>query len=167
MRNCLIIPPHDAPPKDSQLESLKVPPHSIEAEQSVLGGLLLDNAAWGPHCRFPVAERLLPLRPPIIFERIGKLIAATRPADVITVYEALDTAGKAEEVGGLAYLNALAQNTPSAANIRRYAEIVRDRAVLRRLVSVADRNFRRCLQSPGQGSPAVARRGGIAGLFNR
>jgi len=128
----------NAPSKDPQLESLKVPPHSIEAEQSVLGGLLLDNAAWDRIADFLSQSDFYRYDHRIIFEHIGKLIAATRPADVITVYEALGTSGKAEEVGGLAYLNALAQNTPSAANIRRYAEIVRDRAVLRRLVSVAD-----------------------------
>ncbi|MDE2287713.1 MAG: replicative DNA helicase [Burkholderiales bacterium] len=123
---------------DPQLESLKVPPHSIEAEQSVLGGLLLDNSAWdrvgdflGEHDFYRYDHRL-------IYQHIGRLVAQDRPADVITVYESLTTAGKAEEVGGLAYINALAQNTPSAANIRRYAEIVRDRAVLRKLVSVAD-----------------------------
>ncbi|WP_118178929.1 replicative DNA helicase [Paraburkholderia phosphatilytica] len=125
-------------PNDPQIEQLKVPPHSIEAEQSVLGGLLLDNAAWDRIADFLAQSDFYRYDHRIIFEHIGRLIAATRPADVITVYEALGTAGKADEVGGLAYLNALAQNTPSAANIRRYAEIVRDRAVLRRLVSVAD-----------------------------
>jgi replicative DNA helicase len=125
-------------PSDPQLESLKVPPHSIEAEQSVLGGLLLDNAAWDRIADFLAQSDFYRYDHRLIFEHIGRLIASTRPADVVTVYEALTTSGKAEEVGGLAYLNALAQNTPSAANIRRYAEIVRDRAVLRRLVSVAD-----------------------------
>ena len=128
----------NAPSKDPQLDALKVPPHSIEAEQSVIGGLLLDNAAWDRIADVMSHSDFYRYDHRIIYEHIGKLIATTRPADVITVHEALTTAGKAEEVGGLAYLNALAQNTPSAANIRRYAEIVRDRAVLRRLVSVAD-----------------------------
>ncbi|OMG74505.1 replicative DNA helicase [Burkholderia ubonensis] len=125
-------------PQDPQIESLKVPPHSVEAEQSVLGGLLLDNAAWDRIADFLSQGDFYRYDHRIIFEHIGRLIASTRPADVVTVYEALTTSGKADDVGGLAYLNALAQNTPSAANIRRYAEIVRDRAVLRRLVSVAD-----------------------------
>lgn len=128
----------NAPSNDPQLDSLKVPPHSIEAEQSVLGGLLLDNAAWDRIADFLSQGDFYRYDHRIIYEHIGRLIASTRPADVVTVYEALTTSGKAEDVGGLAYLNALAQNTPSAANIRRYAEIVRDRAVLRRLVSVAD-----------------------------
>ncbi|CAM2176138.1 replicative DNA helicase [Burkholderia orbicola] len=125
-------------PQDPQIESLKVPPHSVEAEQSVLGGLLLDNAAWDRIADFLSQGDFYRYDHRIIYEHIGRLIASTRPADVVTVYEALTMSGKADDVGGLAYLNALAQNTPSAANIRRYAEIVRDRAVLRRLVSVAD-----------------------------
>jgi len=125
-------------PNDPQIDSLKVPPHSIEAEQSVLGGLLLDNGAWDRIADFLTQGDFYRFDHRIIYEHIGRLIASSRPADVVTVHESLSTAGKADEVGGLAYLNALAQNTPSAANIRRYAEIVRDRAVLRRLVSVAD-----------------------------
>lgn len=123
---------------DPQIESLRIPPHSIEAEQSVLGGLLLDNAAWDRIADFIRAEDFYRFDHRIIFEAMVKLINSSKPADVITVYEALTNIGKAEEVGGLSYLNALAQNTPSAANIRRYAEIVRDRGVLRKLITVAD-----------------------------
>ncbi len=125
-------------PHDPQIESLRIPPHSIEAEQSVLGGLLLDNAAWDRIADFIRAEDFYRFDHRIIFEAMIKLINSSRPADVITVFEALTNLGKAEEVGGLSYLNALAQNTPSAANIRRYAEIVRDRGVLRKLITVAD-----------------------------
>jgi len=125
-------------PSDPQLDSLKVPPHSIEAEQSVLGGLLLDNAAWDRIADFINEHDFYRYDHRLIFHNIGKLISQAKPADVITVFEQLQAAGKAEEVGGLAYLNALAQNTPSAANIRRYAEIVRDRGVLRQLVTIAD-----------------------------
>ena len=123
---------------DPQVDSLRVPPHSIEAEQSVLGGLLLDNAAWDRIADFVSQEDFYRFDHRLIFQHIVKLINNSRPADVITVYEALSSSGKAEEVGGLSYLNALAQNTPSAANIRRYAEIVRDRGVLRKLITVAD-----------------------------
>lgn len=128
----------NAPAADPQLDSLKVPPHSIEAEQSVLGGLLLDNAAWDRIADFLSEADFYRFDHRLIFQSIARLISATKPADVITVFEMLQVAGKAEEVGGLAYLNSLAQNTPSAANIRRYAEIVRERAVLRKLVTVAD-----------------------------
>ncbi len=123
---------------DPQLDALRVPPHSIEAEQSVLGGLLLDNAAWDRIADFINEEDFYRYDHRIIFQCMVKLINSSRPADVITVYEALNGMGKAEDAGGLTYLNALAQNTPSAANIRRYAEIVRDRGVLRKLITVAD-----------------------------
>ena len=123
---------------DPQLESLRIPPHSIEAEQSVLGGLLLDNAAYDRIADFVSADDFYRFDHRLIFQHIVKLVGAAKPADVITVFESLTSAGKAEEVGGLSYLNALAQNTPSAANIRRYAEIVRDRGVLRKLITVSD-----------------------------
>jgi replicative DNA helicase len=125
-------------PHDPQLESLRVPPHSVEAEQSVLGGLLLDNAAFDRIADVVREDDFYRFDHKIIFQHIARLIALSRPADVVTVYESLQTAGKADDTGGLAYLNSLARNTPSAANIRRYAEIVRDRGVLRALVTVAD-----------------------------
>ena len=135
---------------DPQLDSLRVPPHSIEAEQSVLGGLLLDNSAWDRIADFLGEDDFYRYDHRIIFQHLVKLINATKPADVITVFEALSSSGKAEEVGGLTYLNALAQNTPSAANIRRYAEIVRDRSVLRRLVTVADEIATQALNPQGK-----------------
>jgi replicative DNA helicase len=125
-------------PADDEVARLRVPPHSTEAEQSVLGGLLIDNMAWdragdvvteGDFYRYEHRE---------IFGAIAQLINASKPADVITVFEQLQSNGKAEAVGGLAYLNALAQSVPSAANLRRYAEIVRERAVLRKLISASD-----------------------------
>jgi replicative DNA helicase len=123
---------------DPQVEALRIPPHSIEAEQSVLGGLLLDNAAWDRIADFITEDDFYRYDHRIIFQHIVKLINGSKPADVITVYEAMCTSGKAEEAGGLTYLNALAQNTPSAANIRRYGEIVRERGVLRKLITVSD-----------------------------
>lgn len=123
---------------DPQLDYLRVPPHSAEAEQSVLGGLLLDNSAWDRITDVLGDDDFYRHDHRLIWQHISRLIALSRPADVVTVNESLSSAGKADEVGGLAYLNALAHNTPSAANIRRYAEIVRERAMLRKLVSVAD-----------------------------
>ncbi len=123
---------------DRQVESLRVPPHSIEAEQSVLGGLLLDNTAWDKISDHLREDDFYRYDHHLIFKHIARLIDQGRPADVITVFDALTSSGKIDEVGGLVYLNALAQNTPSAANIRRYAEIVRGRSVMRRLVSVSD-----------------------------
>ncbi len=104
----------------------------------MLGGLLLDNAAWDRIADVVNEDDFYRFDHRIIWQHISRLIGLARPADVVTVYESLASAGKADEVGGLAYLNALAQNTPSAANIRRYAEIVRERSMLRKLVTVAD-----------------------------
>jgi len=123
---------------DPQLEQLRVPPHSIEAEQSVLGGLLLDNAAWDSIAGILSEDDFYRFDHRLIWHHIARLIGLNRPADVITVYESLDSAGKSADTGGIAYINALAHNTPSAANIRRYAEIVRERSMLRKLVSIAD-----------------------------
>jgi len=121
---------------DDSLESLKLPPHSVEAEQSVLGGLLLENEALdkiadilGPADFYRHDHRL-------IFDHIGRLIEHNRPADIVTVAESLENSAELSAVGGIAYLGALAQNTPTAANIRRYAEIVRERSVMRKLVEV-------------------------------
>ena len=133
--------PHDVstPPRhDDEVARLRIPPHSVEAEQSVLGGLLLDNSAWDRAGDLLSDSDFYRFEHRHIFAAIGGLINATKPADVITVFEQLQGLGKAEECGGLVYLNALAQSVPSAANMRRYAEIVRERAVLRKLVAVSD-----------------------------
>ena len=119
---------------DPQVEALKIPPHSIEAEQSTLGGLLLDNHAWDKIGDLLQDDDFYRADHRLIWKHISKLIEKGKPADVITVFESLDADKRAEDAGGLAYLNALAQNTPSAANIRGYAQIVRDRSVLRRLL---------------------------------
>jgi replicative DNA helicase len=121
---------------DQGIEALRTPPHSLEAEQAVLGGLLLDNAAWDKIADFVRDGDFYRADHRLIYQYISRLIGASKPADVITVTEALERGGKLAEAGGLAYVAALAQNTPSAVNIRRYAEIVRDRAVMRQLVSV-------------------------------
>ena len=122
------------PGSDPQVEALKIPPHSIEAEQSTLGGLLLDNHAWDKIGDLLREEDFYRADHRLIWKHIARLIERGKPADVITVFESLDADKRAEEAGGLAYLNALAQNTPSAANIRGYAQIVRDRSILRRLL---------------------------------
>ncbi|CAG9163852.1 replicative DNA helicase [Cupriavidus pinatubonensis] len=111
-------------------------PQSIEAEQSVLGGLLLDNDAID---RVDDLMREHFSRPDhaAIFGQVCELIAAGTGADAITVYERLVAKGQAEQVGGLGYLTALATQTPSAANISRYAAIVRDKAVKRQLLALA------------------------------
>ncbi len=121
---------------DSEFAAIKLPPHSVEAEQSVLGGLLLENSAWERIADLIHEQDFYRADHRAIWRQIVRLIEANKPADVITVAEALDSFGQLEETGGLAYLTLLAQNTPTAANIRRYAEIVRERSVLRRLATV-------------------------------
>ncbi len=123
---------------DRQIAQLRIPPHSIEGESSVLGGLLLDNSAWDRVGDLLVDEDFYRYEHKLIYASVGALINASKPADVITVFEHLQSQGKAEEVGGLSYLNSLAQYVPSAANVRRYAEIVRERSILRKLVKASD-----------------------------
>ena len=123
---------------DSEIASLRVPPHSIEAEQSVLGGLLLDNTAFDRVGDLLREEDFYRFDHRLIWQQIVRLVERGQPADVITVFEALTSNAKAEEAGGLQYLNSLARETPSAANIRRYGEIVRDRAILRHLIATSE-----------------------------
>ncbi len=122
--------------QDTQVDLIKLPPHSVEAEQSVLGGLLLDNAAWDKIADLISESDFYRGDHRLIWRHISKLIEHSRPADVITVSESLESTKELDSIGGLAYLGALAQNTPSAANIRRYGEIVRERAVMRKLAQV-------------------------------
>ena len=121
---------------DPELAALKMPPHSVEAEQSVLGGLLLENHAWDRIADVISQNDFYRHDHKLIYRMITKLIEQGKPADVVTVAELLENHGELSNVGGLPYLVALAQNTPSAANIRRYAEIVRERGVMRKLVEV-------------------------------
>ena len=123
---------------DPQIAQLRIPPHSIEGESSVLGGLLLDNSAWDRVSDLLSEGDFYRYEHRLVYAALGVLINASKPADVITVFEQLQSQGKAEGIGGLAYLNSLAQYVPSASNIRRYAEIVRERAILRKLVSASD-----------------------------
>jgi replicative DNA helicase len=122
--------------KDAQLEAARTPPHSVEAEQSVLGGLLLDNAAWDRVADVLTEADFYRADHRTIFQAIAQLIELNRPADSLTVTENLERSGKLAEAGSQAYIASLALNTPSAANIRRYAEIVRERSVLRTLAAV-------------------------------
>jgi replicative DNA helicase len=136
--SAVLTPLDDEFSRDHQVAQLRIPPHSIEAESSVLGGLLLDNGAWDRVGDLLVDSDFYRYEHRLIYAAIGGLVNATKPADVITVYEQLQALGKADEIGGLAYLNSLAQYVPSASNIRRYAEIVRERSILRKLVSASD-----------------------------
>ncbi|MDE2457224.1 MAG: replicative DNA helicase, partial [Burkholderiales bacterium] len=133
-----LFEPPEPSQRDDEVARLRVPPHSVEAEQSVLGGLLLDNLAWDRCVDLLTDSDFYRHEHRLIFSAVGALVNASKPADVITVFEQLQSVGRAEDGGGLAYLNALAQSVPSAANIRRYAEIVRERAILRKLIAASD-----------------------------
>jgi replicative DNA helicase len=124
-------------PSDSQLLNLKLPPHSIDAEQSVLGGLLLDNTAFDRIGDVVSDADFYRDDHRRIFRHIARLIERGKPADVVTVDEAIKASEDKDKAGGITYLAALAGNTPSAHNVRRYAEIVRECAVLRRLIEVS------------------------------
>jgi replicative DNA helicase len=115
----------------------KVPPHSVEAEQSLLGALLLDNQAFDRVADLVGADDFYRDDHRRIWRHVCRLIEANRPADVVTVSESVEASEDKDKTGGAAYLGGLAQNTPSALNIRRYAELVRERAVQRRLAQVA------------------------------
>ncbi|OAI19045.1 replicative DNA helicase [Methylomonas koyamae] len=121
---------------DQTVESLKVPPHSIQAEQSVLGGLLLDNQTWDSVADKVGENDFYRRDHRLIFRAIAELAERQDPFDVVTISEVLETTGELQDVGGLAYLSMLARDTPSAANIVAYANIVRDRSVLRQLIHV-------------------------------
>src|SRR5687768_1755132 len=112
--------------RDAQVEAARVPPQSVEAEQSVLGGLLLDNAAWDRIADIVGEGDFYRADHRAIFTHIAQLVEDNKPADALTVADSLERSGKLADVGGRAYLGSLALNTPSAANIRRYAEIVRE-----------------------------------------
>jgi replicative DNA helicase len=123
---------------DAATAALKVAPHSIEAEQSVIGGLMLDNVAWDKLADLVTEGDFYRRDHRLIFSAISRLAAHSDPFDVVTLSEQLDKQGLLNDAGGLAYLGMLAKNTPSAANITAYAKIVRERSVLRQLISVGN-----------------------------
>ena len=124
-------------PDDPQIDALKLPPHSLEAEQSILGGLLLDNDAADRIGDLVYEEDFYSESHRIIYRHILALAGDGKPADVVTLSEALGSLQKLDYVGGLAYLGALVANVPTAANIRHYAQIVRERSILRQLAATA------------------------------
>ena len=138
--------------KEFQVESLKVPPHSIEAEQSVLGGLMLDNNAWDRVAEKVVKDDFYLRQHKDIFAAMAALMVQNNPIDLITVSEALEKDKRLEDVGGFAYLGEIAKNTPSAANIVAYAEIVRERAVVRELIGTANEVADACYNPEGRSS---------------
>ena len=122
---------------DGDVARIKMHPHSLEAEQSVLGGLLLSADGWDAVAETVVANDFYRPGHRLIFRQISQLAEAVEPVDVITVADKLEASGELEASGGLSYLAELAQNTPSASNIRAYAQVVSERASLRKLIEAA------------------------------
>ena len=140
----------DLPETDVAAESVRRPPQSIQSEQSILGGLLIDTTALDSIVDLVKPEDFCRRDHRLIFENIVRMVQSGRPADVLTLMENLRDQGLADEVGGFAYLNELVNNTPSAANIRRYAEIVHDKSVLRQLITVGDKIVSDALNPDGR-----------------
>jgi replicative DNA helicase len=119
-------------------ESLRLPPHSVEAEQSVLGGVMLDPSSWDQIADAVAAEDFYRADHKLIFAAIGALSERDQPPDALTVSEHLDRQGQLAAAGGLPYLSQLVRDVPSAANVRAYAQIVRERAMLRQLIQIGN-----------------------------
>lgn len=153
--------------RDPQLAGLKVPPHSIEAEQSVLGGLMLDNERWDDVAERVVADDFYTRPHRHIFTEMARLQESGSPIDLITLAESLERQGQLDSVGGFAYLAELSKNTPSAANISAYADIVRERAVVREMISVANEIAEAGFDPQGRTQRRSARPRRIPGFQNR
>jgi len=141
--------------KDTQTEALKLPPFSIEAEQAVLGGLMLDNNAWDKVADVVTENDFYRRDHRLIFRAIATLANEAQPCDAVTLSEWLDSQNELHNVGGLSYLGSLANSTPSAANIKAYAEIVRERAVMRQLITVANEISNSAYNPEGRSSAAL------------
>ena len=135
---------------DSEVRNLALPPHSIEAEQSLLGGLMLENNAYDRIADILTEDDFYRHEHKLIYRAISALINENRPADIITVQEALERNDQLDHAGGFDYLLTLAQSTPSAANIRRYAEIVRERSIIRQLAEIGTEIARNAYNPQGK-----------------
>ena len=123
---------------NNQNTDFKLPPYSLEAEQSVLGSLMMDSDAWNKVDETLVEADFYRHDHQLIFRAMATLASETMPLDAITVSEYLDRNGHGEETGGLEYLADLTKNTPSAANVRAYAEVIRERAMVREMITAAN-----------------------------
>jgi len=129
--------PNNPRPQGAALDA-RLPPHSIEAEQSVLGGLMLESTAWDQIADRVNAEDFYRHDHRLIFEAAASLIERNQPCDAVTLSEHLESKGQLDQVGGLSYIGSLARDTPTAANIKAYADIVRERSVLRQLITAGN-----------------------------
>ncbi len=140
---------------DQTTESIKLPPHSIDAEQSILGGLLLNNDSWDHIVSIVNEDDFYRRDHRVIFKEIKGLIESGKPCDVVTLSERLESNNHIDDVGGLAYLGSLVNNTPSASNIRAYSEIVRERSVLRQLIQIGNEIADSAFNTEGRNSDDI------------
>ena len=124
---------------DQKTEQVSIPPHSTEAEQAVLGGIMLSNQHWDGIAERVIAEDFYTFAHKAIFQTMEELMRNQTPIDLITLDQALKAKGISDSVGGFAYLADLSNNTPNTINILAYAEIVREKAILRELIAVGNR----------------------------
>lgn len=142
-------------PRDKQVEQISISPHSIEAEQAVLGGIMLSNDHWDNVAERLQAHDFYNYAHRTIFEQMAELVRNNIPIDIITLDQALKDKGVLQDVGGFAYLAELSQNTPSAANILAYADIVRDRSDLRSVISAGNQIAEMGYKTKGRNSKEV------------
>ncbi|MGD8407032.1 MAG: replicative DNA helicase [Thiohalophilus sp.] len=146
---------YSVPATDQATDALKMPPHSIEAEQSVLGGLMIDNTSWDQVADQVTEEDFYRRDHRLIFRAIAALAEEANPCDVVTLSEWLSQHNQLDAAGGMSYLGGLAKNTPTAANIKAYAAIVRERSVLRQLTRVATEIGNLAYNPEGRSSAAI------------
>ncbi|OUS26748.1 replicative DNA helicase [Gammaproteobacteria bacterium 45_16_T64] len=142
-------------PADVETSSLKVPPHSLEAEQAVLGGLMLSNSSFDDVSELITEIDFYRRDHRLIYRAMTQLVAESKPFDVVTLGEVLDNSGLLEEASGMAYLAELAKNTPSAANIKAYADIVRERSVMRQMIEVSNEIAESAFAPDGRSSAEI------------
>ncbi|MEY1661025.1 replicative DNA helicase [Isoalcanivorax beigongshangi] len=136
-------------------ESLRVPPNSIEAEQAILGGLMLNNDAWDQAAERISEADFYRKDHRLIFRVMGQLAEQDQPRDLVTVSQALEQLGQLDSAGGIAYLSELSSNTPSAANIAAYADIVRERSILRQLIQISQKTADKAFRPEGATSAEI------------
>ncbi|TPE54678.1 replicative DNA helicase [Maribrevibacterium harenarium] len=141
--------------EDKEVSNLKLPPYSIEAERSVIGGLMLDPQAWDKVSEIVVADDFYRPEHKLIFAVVARLADESEPIDVVTISERLDKRGELDNIGGVAYLIEVSEATPSAANIASYADIVRERSLLRRLISTTNEITQRAFHPEGLSAAEV------------
>ena len=144
-----------SPPADIETNALKVPPHSVEAEQSVLGGLMLSNGSFDDVSELVSEVDFYRRDHRLIYRAMVQLVAEDKPFDVVTLGEVLDNSDLLAEASGMAYLAELAKNTPSAANIKAYADIVRERSILRQMIQVSSEIAESAFSTEGRSSAEI------------